>query len=256
MNDNVKKLLGYYLPYYEAVLKEINTANGCDISDLFDDVIQKDFITSAELDQVIHAIRARVGDHLTYSQGQNIVFKALGYRSSGLAYEIRKVYSQNKNATELLHPNLWVEFLYVSLDDSVFGSFDYCKEKLSLHFMEFVFEPVIRGLVTEELALKGVPELEAACLTMQVIARQKTMSVAMARTMAEQIQHELGGVVRHTTALNLVGIALGYKTWANALGAARFESITNTRYVSKFAAKPATPEVVEFQYALENEAVA
>lgn len=226
--------LRYYYPWYTYITRELQKTANCDLQDIFDEAVLKDYLTATEFDGFIQRIRER-NPELGYSQGQNMLFKALGYRSAGLAYEIRKTYTTNKGAAELLYPNLWVEFLYVPLGESVFGSREYCKDGLSLHYLEFVFEPLIRGLVSETQALGFDAELlESTCLTMQMIAQQKTMSIAMARTMATQIEHELSGKVRHTTALNLVAIALGYKTWPTAKNDAVEETITNRRFVSKF----------------------
>lgn len=233
MNNKAAEYLGNYAPYYWAICVETHRALGVDAQDLFDEIVITPRLTNTELEVVINDLRARVPG-LGFSQAQNHIFRIMGYRSSGLAYEIRRSYSELRKLDELTHPNLWHEYLHVYREDSVFG-YQYGKDECSLFYLEFVFEPRIRGMIGHD----DVPDdLEDAFLTVLNIAQQKTMSEPMARTLAEQIEHDLQGRVRHTTAMNLVAIALGYKTWPLALAACKDHCIPNLRIPSRFQSVP------------------
>ncbi|MNM73173.1 hypothetical protein D3C81_848910 [compost metagenome] len=232
MNTRTSMFLGTYASYYQAVCDEVQKTLGVDAQDLFDEIVLKESLTTPELDEAINALRALVPG-LGYSQGQNHIFRVLGYRSCGLAFEIRKVWSSVWQLDTLTHPNLWHQYLYVNMTDSVFGSRDYSKDQWSLHYIEFLFEPMLRGLIQYE---DQIPEVLCnTYLTMLNISQQKTMSLPMVRTMADQIEHEMNGTVRHTTAMNLVAVALGYKTWPAMLERVWGSSIDNLRHPSRFA---------------------
>lgn len=234
MNNQAAEFLGAYAPFYWAICVSTHKAIGVDAQDIFDEIVVQPRVTQDQLESYIRLLCERV-PHLGYAQVQKHVFRIMGYRSSGLAYEIRRTYSTLRNLEELTHPNLWHEFLHVYHDDSVFGMRDYSKDECSLHYLEFLYEPRLRNLIDHD----GIPEdLEDAFLTMLNISQQKTMSEAMARTLATQIEHELGGRVRHCTAMNLVAIGLGYKTWPLALAACAEGSIPNMRMPSRFAPLP------------------
>lgn len=232
--------LGSYYPYYVYVCSELQKDGNVHIQDILDEMVLNEVLSATQLESYVQQVRARAGVEMGYSKAQSLLFRALGYRTSGMAYDIRKKFSEVNRYTELHYPNLWHQFLHVPLQDSVFGSPDYCQDAPSLHYLEFLFEPLLRGLIPYE---GNLPEpLKDTFLTMHAISQQKTMSLQMARNMAMQIEHELSGfVLRHTTALNLVAIALGYKVWAPLLEACKDESITNRRHVSKFAV-PANKE--------------
>jgi hypothetical protein len=232
MNTQAAAFLGTYGSYYQSVCDDVQIALGnVNAQALFDSIVVKECLTSTELDAAIHSLRDLVPG-LGYSQGQNHIFRVLGYRSCGLAFEIRKVWSSVWQHKELSHPNLWHQFLYVNMTDSVFGSRDYSKDQWSLHYIEFLFEPLLRGLIQYE---DQVPEVLAnTFLTMLNISQQKTMSMPMVRTLADQIEHEMNGTVRHTTAMNLVAVALGYKTWPAMLECCHDSTINNRRHPSRF----------------------
>ena len=226
--------LGTYYPYYVYICSEVQKDGNVPIQDILDEMVLNEVLSADQLEAYVHRVRERSDVELGYSKAQSLLFRALGYRTNGMAYDIRKKFSEVNRYTELHYPNLWHQFLHVPLQDSVFGSPDYCQDAPSMHYLEFLFEPLLRGVIPYE---GNLPEpLKDTFLTMNAIAQQKTMSLQMARNMAMQIEHELSGfVLRHTTALNLVAIALGYKVWAPLLEACKDDSITNRRYVSKFA---------------------
>jgi len=232
MNTRTSEFLGTYASYYQSVCDDVQISLGnVNAQDLFDDIVLKESLSATELDLAINALRALVPG-LGYSQGQNHIFRVLGYRSCGLAFEIRKVFSSVWQRDELTHPNLWYQFLYVNMTDSVFGSREYSKDQWALHYIEFLFEPLLRGLIQYD---DQIPEeLCSTYLTMLNISQQKTMSMEMVRTMADQVEHEMNGCVRHTTAMNLVAVALGYKTWPAMLEQTHDHTVNNRRHPSRF----------------------
>lgn len=236
MNTQAAEFLQNYASYYWAICVEEHKALGTDVQDIFDDIVVCKRLTADELEIAVNRLRERVPT-LGFSQAQGHIFRVLGYRSKGVAFVVRRTYTKLHNTPVLTHPNMWHEFLNVYHNDSVFGSPDYSKDEIALHYIEFVFEPRLRGLLSAD----DIPEdLLDAYFTMLNISQQKTMSEPMARTLAEQLEHELDHRVRHHTAMNMVAIALGYKTWPLMLAAVEHDSVQNLRIPNRFGSTVAT----------------
>jgi len=235
MNNQAAGFLGEYAPFYWAICTATHKTIEVDAQDIFDAAVVQPRLTKAQVEVYVNLLWERA-PHLNYAQAQKHIFRILGYRSSGLACAIRLKYTQLHQLSELTYPNMWYEFLYVQLQDSVFGMAPYSNDECSLHYLEFIYEPRLRNLLTHD----GIPDdLDDAFLTLLNISQQKTMSIPMARTMATQVAHELDNRVCGSTALNLVAIALGYKTWVVAMAQRKDDYIPNLRLPSRFAPLPA-----------------
>lgn len=220
---------------------------------LYDALAHVEYLTHTSLAELNNVIREKFYPELSFNQVRKRIFAAMGYRSTGLAEEIRLRYTQRHELPELHYPNLWIEFTK-GFHESIFGADIYGNKQYRVAYLEMLYEPYLRHYQSSEdnaqtfmaalgQARQSDPERQIMFFDKEQfingfylyvdLAQDKTATVGMLRQWAK-VFHEIVGI-SYTDGLNMAATAMGYKAWAPALKTAVDESITNQRYTWAYA---------------------